>query len=375
MSDHQLQVTVYHNLRLLLEETDKQKFELLLKQTLEHLKRSNDTKNFAKYFEIHYAYKKEQWASCYRRDATVNTNMYVEAFHRVLKYVYLKGRVNKRLDKFIYILLKFARDKGFERLIKFEKGKSTERLSMISARHKSSLKLSFAQISPGDKLSTWSVTSSDEKQKCYYITLENRACPHKCALCCSNCNICVHIYMCDCADALIRATICKHIHLVARYLSEQSQQEQSSQPGTQASHPMSASSDENELLLETLLGLEHNQPDTVAMLRSKAQAELFTLSSQLSIVEDTEILKDVRHYIKLAINIIKAKSSTPNSKLIPTSSARREPANKQIEKQRSFFSMKRKRKHTQTHIRNPTATEKDDLSTALLEKCAALYGE
>ena len=106
----------------------------------------------------------------------------------MLKYVYLKGRVNKRLDKFIYILLKFAPDKGFERLIKFEKGKSTESLSMISARHKSSLKLSFAQISPGDKLSTWTVTSSGKKQKCYYITLENRTCPHKCALCCSDCN-------------------------------------------------------------------------------------------------------------------------------------------------------------------------------------------
>ena len=184
---------------------------------------------------------------------------------------------------------------------------------MISARHKSSLKLSFAQKSPGDKLSTWTVTSSDENQKCYYITLENRTCPHQCALCCSDCNICVHTYTCDCADALIRATICKHVHLVARYLSEQSQQEQSSRPGTQASHQMSTSSDENELLLETLLELEHNQSDTVAMLRSKAQAELFTLSSQLSIVEDTQILKDVRHYINLAINIIKAKSSTPTA--------------------------------------------------------------
>ena len=38
LSDYQLQVTVYHNLRLLLEELDKQKFELLLKQTLEQLK-------------------------------------------------------------------------------------------------------------------------------------------------------------------------------------------------------------------------------------------------------------------------------------------------------------------------------------------------
>ena len=57
------------------------------------------------------------------------------------------------------------------------------------------------------------------------------------------------------------------IHLVARYLSDQSQQEQSSQAGTQASHPMSASSDGNEPLFETLFELEHNQPDTaVAML-------------------------------------------------------------------------------------------------------------
>ena len=79
--------------------------------------------------------------------------------------MYLKRRVNKRLHKFIYILLNFPHDKRFERLMKFEKGKSTERLNMISARHKSSLKLSFAQINPGNKYSTWTVTSSDEKQK------------------------------------------------------------------------------------------------------------------------------------------------------------------------------------------------------------------
>ena len=62
-------------------------------------------------------------------------NMYVEAFHRVLKYIYMKGRVNKRLDKFLHVLLKLARDKGFERLVKMEKGKYTERISMIKAQH------------------------------------------------------------------------------------------------------------------------------------------------------------------------------------------------------------------------------------------------
>ena len=89
------------------------------------------------------------WASCYRKDAFVNTNMYivyVEAFHKVLKYIYLKGRVNKRLDKCIFVLLKLARDKGFERLIKIEKGKNTERIKLIRARHQQSLKISLADV-------------------------------------------------------------------------------------------------------------------------------------------------------------------------------------------------------------------------------------
>ena len=79
---------------------------------------SRTTADFGKYFEKHYANTKEQWAACYRKDAFINTNMYVEAFHRVLKYVYMKGKVNKRLDNCLYVLLKLARDKGFDRLMR-----------------------------------------------------------------------------------------------------------------------------------------------------------------------------------------------------------------------------------------------------------------
>ena len=181
LKDSQLQATIYHNLRLLLEETNQQSFEILLKETLDQLKQSSLTASFAKYFETHYVSKKEQWAACYRRDASINTNMYVEAFHRVLKYVYLKGRVNKRLDRFIYILLKLARDKGFERLVKFEKGKHTERLRIIGARHKSSIKLSFSQVTATDKPSVWNVTSLDGKNN-YNVTLECTTCSYQCAI-------------------------------------------------------------------------------------------------------------------------------------------------------------------------------------------------
>ena len=75
--------------------------------------------------------RKSGHAACYHREAPINTNMYVEAFHRTLKYTYLKGKVNKRMDKCLYMLLKFARDKGFERLVKLEKGKLTGWIKVI----------------------------------------------------------------------------------------------------------------------------------------------------------------------------------------------------------------------------------------------------
>ena len=36
----------------------------------------------------HNALRKKEWAKCYH----ANTNMYLEAFHHVVKYVYMKGK-------------------------------------------------------------------------------------------------------------------------------------------------------------------------------------------------------------------------------------------------------------------------------------------
>ena len=57
------------------------------------------------------------------------------------------GLLHTRLDKCIHVLLKLARDKGFERLSMIEKGKNTERIRMIKERHQSSLKLCKTQVS------------------------------------------------------------------------------------------------------------------------------------------------------------------------------------------------------------------------------------
>ena len=72
--------------------------------------------------------------------------MYVESFHRLLKYVYMRGGINKRVDKLLHILMKVARDKGFERLCKLEKGNISGRLSLIRKRHFESTRLSYTSV-------------------------------------------------------------------------------------------------------------------------------------------------------------------------------------------------------------------------------------
>ena len=60
LKDSALEAAVYHNLRVLLGETDKNKFEMLLEETITELSQSSKTTGFAKYFVTHYAHNKEQ---------------------------------------------------------------------------------------------------------------------------------------------------------------------------------------------------------------------------------------------------------------------------------------------------------------------------
>ena len=100
----------------------------------------------------------------------------------------MKGKVNKRLDICIYILLKLARDKGYEHLVKIEKRKNMEKLSMIKAQHQSSLKLPFVHVSETDNPSAWEVQSSDSKTN-YSAEQVHTTCPHNCLIRCPECNI------------------------------------------------------------------------------------------------------------------------------------------------------------------------------------------
>ena len=57
IKDHELSQTIYHNLRVLLEENNEDKFEHLLKQTQEQLAQYPTTSEFSDYFIKYYTKK------------------------------------------------------------------------------------------------------------------------------------------------------------------------------------------------------------------------------------------------------------------------------------------------------------------------------
>ncbi|CAI6354418.1 unnamed protein product [Macrosiphum euphorbiae] len=83
---------VYKTLRVLLDESDTTEFENLLSSFQCKLEEEPAMHNFKAYFVSTYVHRKKLWAACYRRQAMLNTILVLEAFHKTLKHVYLKGK-------------------------------------------------------------------------------------------------------------------------------------------------------------------------------------------------------------------------------------------------------------------------------------------
>jgi len=77
---------------------------------------------------------------------------FVEPFHKVFKYQYLKGKTNNCLANCLLNLLQYVRDKTCDRLIKLTKGKVTTCINIIQERHLRSLTLSTGSVKPKDGL-------------------------------------------------------------------------------------------------------------------------------------------------------------------------------------------------------------------------------
>ena len=138
--------TVYHHLLVLLNESNITEFNKKLQSFLSWLNPEHMTE-FLLYFQTNYCNRISEWATHSRQYTSVNTNMHIEAFHRLRETVYFQQKQNRRVDCLLNALLKLTRDKAFERLLKTEKSKITYRQSEINKRHKNAKKISPSHIS------------------------------------------------------------------------------------------------------------------------------------------------------------------------------------------------------------------------------------
>ena len=209
ISTVETRVELYHHLRVILMEQDTPTFRVLLQQFLSMLTASNP--EFLEYFRKQYVPRTEQWATCHRKCMFINTNMYVESFHRLLKVVYLESKQNHRLDRLLNVLLKIARDKAFGQFQKIHKGKNSHRIGEIRQRHQNAHEMVAGGCIPVQHSEhAWKVNSQQDSEKHYIVRIALESCD--CKLRCSSCNACIHMYSCTCVDSAIHTTVCKHIH-------------------------------------------------------------------------------------------------------------------------------------------------------------------
>lgn len=155
------------------------------------------------------------WAACYRIGAEINTNMRLEALHRVLKYCYLQGKQNRRIDRLISALLRLTKNKLFDRLIKFNKNVPGAQQKEISKRHAAGGAIPEEHVCRIEA-QQWTVRSQSCEGVLYTVTQQDPACTSTpCILMCKECAVCIHSFSCTCVDHVLQLRFCKHIHAVA----------------------------------------------------------------------------------------------------------------------------------------------------------------
>lgn len=146
--------------------------------------------------------------------------MSLEHFHSELKNIYLKGRMNSRLDSLIQNLSEKANNDTVARYDKITKNTATEREADIKKNHKSAvLVIQSAHIRPGDEgAGKWMVKSQSGEG--YHEVVLDRECPNVVCLKCKFCHVCEHMIKCSCTR-YSQGDLCSHIHAIGHYYQGQ----------------------------------------------------------------------------------------------------------------------------------------------------------
>lgn len=352
VGDVVLEAEIYKMIRTCLEQTSENLFEDCLSGLLNFLESEPKAVCFRNYFVRDWVNKKTQWAYCFRLRIGINTNMFSEAFHRVFKRVYLGGKTNKRIDNCLVNLVKFSRDKAFDRGIKLTKGKQTYRMLNVMAAHRQSLEIpdSLVQKITEDK---WIISSKNSQQKNeVFMVMPTCVDKDQCKMVCPDCKVCPHVLQCNCTDSIIRGILCKHVHAVRRVTL-------ATVPNQQDMHNIS-----NEL--ESISS--HVKVTTcvqTAQIKESIKGKLASLEHQIELCDNLEALQTLSKQLNAASSAFSAFSRYGHLTKQPTTRLDSHP-NKNMETQRRFYSTKKKRvKRAAVRYPCPTWEEKETYRTIL----------
>ena len=113
---------------------------------------------------------------------------------------------------------------------------------------------------------------------------------------------------------------------------------------------------------------DKTQLSETSAVKNDVHTSILSLAGYIHNIDDVGILKEIKTRVMSTVNFIKANNQIRPS--LPKTNL--QPATTHIDKQRSFFSTKKKRKGS-VRIRKPTAAEKKSISKAL-ETHSGLYG-
>ena len=212
----------------------------------------------------------------------------------------------------------------------------------------------FSPLPPVHRLGTnshsWLVQSSDGQDKYPVNQLSSKCNNADCMLRCNECNICCHMYQCQCPDSLINCGLCKHIHLVHRFLTTEADEP----PPDVDVDPV------NDVMIDLQRDkyVDSELQSAMSSVRSRKYSENFSyvkdqakakLQQMLNAIEECETtdIEAVQYLTKQLTSINRTFNSLKDNNVPPSIGVKHhEPSNKNIEVQR-FFSTKKKRKRPQ----------------------------
>ena len=366
---------VYAALKTMQFEEDEAKFRKQLQEFCGWCEKTYP--RFYSYFFPTYVKHVEQWALCFRIDAGINTNMATEAFHNILKGLYFQKKQNRRIDHLLCQLLKIARDKVFDGLIKSEKGKRTYKMRATDERHKSAAQIKEQDVIKVDR-GNWRVRSQEDDSRSYCVSSIEDTC--NCIIRCSKCSVCKHMYRCGCIDFNVRGIACKHIHAV--HIRQLNCNEEPSTKKVKTKLNVDSEESENVKYFQEILRDNSEEPGLIFNLASVRVAMLAKIAELTDIVQSStspQALRTAMAHVKSAITVAQGLGRLDNEHAYDLKPKGYIPPNKKFDIQQRFIKTRKAYKKPQNSLSFPTTEQRKDVKMKLADQvpfiCAFCFQE